>query len=415
MMKIIVGSPDGLGDFVLRLPLVEALLAAGHGVQLVMRPLAADLARDLFPEAEVLVLEHDPFRAETKKLRKPFRREIAEIRHFAPDMYVAGAFQLNFFDEIFIQERPPRIRVAGFEAEEDFWPSDTSVDPRELARQFDVRVCVASAMPEGEKDLRLAAAVLGVERVDKIAARPPTGASLTAARMLLAAHGIQEREFVVVCAGSRPGLVMKDWGEAKWAELFRRIGHDEPRSFVFLGNPKESASVERLRAALPPGAKHVSLADNPPPVPVSYALVSMAGAYLGRDSGVMHLAAAADVPVLAVFSGGHWPRFLPEARRGILVTRQAPCRGCNFFCPFPEPWCVTSVPPAVMADAWRRMASVSSLEVIELAPEEPWIGLCARTDTSAYAHESLTAARAGVARIKNKGLWRRLRGALMSA
>ena len=397
------------------MPLVEALLSAGHRVQLVARPLAVDLARDLFPEAEVLVLEHDPFRAETKKLRKPFRREIAEIRRFEADMYVAGSFQLNFFDEIFIRERPPQIRIAGFEAEENFWPSDTSVDPRELARHFDVRVRVPSAMPEGEKNLCLAAAVIGADRVEKIAPRPPTGASLTAARMLLAAHGIQEREFVVVCAGSRPGLVMKDWGESKWAELLGRIGHDEPRAFVFLGNPKESASVERLRAALPPGTKHMSLADNPPPVPVSYALVSMAGAYLGRDSGVMHLASAADVPVLSVFSGGHWPRFLPEARRGIVVTRQVPCRGCNFFCLFPEPWCVTSVPPAVVADAWRRLPQVYALEIVELAPEEPWLGLCGRTDSSSFARESLVAARADVARTINKGLWHRLRGALMSA
>ena len=414
-MKVTIGAPDGLGDFVMRMPLVEALLAAGHQVQLVLRPLAADLAGDLFPEAEVLVLEHDPFRVETKKLRKPFRRDMAEIQQFVPDMYVAGAFQLNFFDEVFLGERPPHLRVAGFEAQEEFWPSDTSVDPRELARHFDVRVRVPSAMPEGEKNLCLAAAVIGADRVEKIAPRPPAGASLTAARMLLAAHGIQEREFVVVCAGSRPGLVMKDWGEANWAELLRRIGQDERRAFVFLGNPKESASVERLRAALPPGTKHVSLADNPPPVPVSYALVSMAGAYLGRDSGVMHLAAAADVPVLAVFSGGHWPRFLPEARRGILVTRKTPCRGCNFFCPFPEPWCVTSVPPAVVADAWRKLPQVSTLEIVELASEEPWFGLCGRTDSSSFARESLVAARADIAHIINKGLWHRLRGALMSS
>ena len=84
-----------------------------------MCPLAADLARDSFPEAEVLVLEHDPFRAETKKLRKPFRREIAEIRNFASDFYVASAVQLNFLDEILLEERPPQIRVAGFEVEED--------------------------------------------------------------------------------------------------------------------------------------------------------------------------------------------------------------------------------------------------------------------------------------------------------
>ncbi len=408
-LRITISSPDGLGDFVLRMPLVEALLSAGHRVQLVMRPLAADLAGDLFPEVEVLVLEHDPFHGQTKRLRKPFRREIAEIRRFAPDLYVAGAFQLNYFDEILLEGRSLQFRVAGFEAEEEFWPSDTSVDPRELARNFEVRVRVPSTMPEGEKNLCLAAAVLGADhQVEQTAARQPTAASLTAARTLLAAHGIQEREFVVVCAGSRPGLIMKDWGEPNWAELLKQIGQDEPRALVFLGNPKEAASVERLRAALPPCAKHMCLADNPPPVPVSYALVSMAAAYLGRDSGVMHLAAAAGVPLLALFTGAHWPRFLPAAKRGIVLTRATPCRGCGYFCPFTERWCVTTIPREAVVREWARLPEVGNLEVVELDSGEKWMAAAAEHDVPAYAREQLVASRCAAARLKNHGFWRKL-------
>ncbi len=369
------------------MPLIEALLNAGHKLQLVMRPPAADLARELFPEVEILTLELDPFRTDTKKARRPFHRELDAILRFNPDVYVASAFQLNFFDQIFLQQCTPDLRVAGFESEEDFWPSDTSVDPRDLARHFSTTVRVPSAMAEGEKSRRMAAAVLGSESEPMTRPRGPADASLSAARTLLAEHGLEEEKFVAVCAGSRPGLVMKDWGEGNWVALLKKMSVDDGRVFVFLGNPKESASIERLCAALPSGLRHVNLASDPPPVSVSYALVSMAGAYLGRDSGVMHMAAAVDVPILAVFSGGHWPRFLPEASRGIILTRQAPCRGCNFYCPLAEPWCVTSISVDDAYSAWLDLAAVNSLEIRELPAPPEWLAEMRGIDTDKYRRE----------------------------
>jgi hypothetical protein len=348
-------------------------------------------------------------------MRQPFHRELENVFKFVPDIYVASTFQLNFFDEIFLKKLSKNLQVAGFEALEDFRPSDTSVPSFELLKHFSIRVRVPTAMPEGLKNLRLAEAILGKEGVVASAPRGPTQASISAARTLLAEHGIKEREFVVVCAGSRPGLVMKDWGEKNWAALLKDIGSAEGRTFVFLGNPKEAASIERLRAALPPSSKHVSLAVNPPPVAVSYALVSMASAYLGRDSGVMHLAAAAGIPILAVFAGGHWPRFLPQAKTGIVLTRKAPCRGCHFLCPFTEPWCATSVPVSAVAESWRRLESVSSLELVEQAPEEFWLDQNSKTDAQAYARKKMLASREAIAALQKKGLFERLCGALMSS
>jgi ADP-heptose:LPS heptosyltransferase len=288
--------------------LLENLLSAGHELQLLLRPPAADLAQEFFPEIEVVVLENDPFRLETKKIRKPFRKELRAVAKFGPDVYVAGSFHPTFFDEVFIKARPAQTKVAGFVCVGDFWPSDTSIDPHELARSFDISVRVPAELPEGEKNLRLAAAILGEDAVKKTSPRLPIPGALAEAKALLSKHGLVDREFVVVCAGSRPGLVMKDWGEANWLKFLSALEPDERRAFVFLGNPKESESIERLRCALPSGIRHISLAAEPPPVAVSCALVSMASAYLGRDSGVMHMAAAANIPILAVFSGAHWPR-----------------------------------------------------------------------------------------------------------
>ena len=46
-MKITMSSPDGLGDFVLRIPMIRALQDAGHQVQLFLRQPAAALAPEV--------------------------------------------------------------------------------------------------------------------------------------------------------------------------------------------------------------------------------------------------------------------------------------------------------------------------------------------------------------------------------
>jgi ADP-heptose:LPS heptosyltransferase len=73
--------------------------------------------------------------------------------------------------------------------------------------------------------------------------------------------------------------------------------------------------------------------------------------YLGTDSGPMHLAAALDVPVVALFGGGTWPRFLPLARRSFVATQQVPCFGCNWDCWLDEPVCIRKVPVQKFQDA----------------------------------------------------------------
>lgn len=392
VMKIALSSPDGLGDFVLRAPLVEALLAGGHGLLLVMRPPASELARAMFPEASVVDLSVDPFGAEAKSARDPFAREISEIERFAPDLYVAGAFHPTLFDQHFLEREGARIPCAGFVAEEDLWASGTTCDPRELSRKLSAKARVATALPEVEKNLRLAAAVLGRPAV-AAAPRAPSAEALAAARELLRRAGVGDEEFTVVCAGTRPGLAMKEWGQENWSWLLREIAARDPRPLVFLGNTKEAASIDRLISALPSGARSADLSAPPPPVAVSHAIVSLASAYLGRDSGIMHLAAACDVPLVALFTGAHWPRFLPAARRGIVLATQAPCRGCGYHCPFAERWCITTIPRADVLGAWSDLRRASDLEIRELPAPQVWLDEAARHDVAAFVRDGTEAAR----------------------
>jgi ADP-heptose:LPS heptosyltransferase len=70
-MKITIGSPDGLGDFVLRIPFFEALRDAGHDLQIFMRPPASDLAPTLLPTARIERISEDPYARLVRFRRNP--------------------------------------------------------------------------------------------------------------------------------------------------------------------------------------------------------------------------------------------------------------------------------------------------------------------------------------------------------
>ena len=344
-MKITISSPDGLGDFVLRVPIMRAMLDDGHRLQVFLRCPALDLAREVFPEAEILEIAADPYHPATAGKRNPFARERRAIREFAPDLFVAAAFSPNRFDLDMI----PRCgRVAGF-SREGFRPAVCAEVPEE--------------MPEIEKNRALAAAVLGCAVPPAWPSVKAGPAAAAAGDDLLKAHGLVPGGFWIACVGTRPGIRMKDWGEDRWKEFFAAIPNDAP--IVFFGNPKESASIERIRAGI--AVRTVNLASDPPAIPVSLALLGRALGYVGRDSGVMHLAVAAGKPVLAVYGGGHWGRFLPAGGRALVVTQAAPCRGCDFACPFPEPHCIRRVTLETMLRAWDRLRDPggSGVEILE--------------------------------------------------
>jgi ADP-heptose:LPS heptosyltransferase len=360
-LKISLSSPDGLGDFVLRLPMIAALLREGHELQLLMRPPAADLAVALLPEVEVHTIGRDPWHRETQRATEPFAEDFAAIGKFRPDLFVATAFQPTFFDERWLAADGGRTRSAGFVA----------ADAGSRA-PWSLSVAVPVVMPEWEKARRLGEGIAGGE-LEFGPPRPPSAGSVVAAQAMLADSGLRANGFLVVCVGTRPGLALKDWGEANWSRFLAAVAAEDGRPMLFLGNPKEAASIGRIRGALPANTVSLSLAEQPPPVAVTHALISLGAAYVGRDSGLMHLAAATGRPLLALFGGGHWPRFVPPSAQGVILTRVTPCRGCNFDCPFPEPYCVSSLPPESVLDSWRTLGAADGLQILEIPAEDAWL------------------------------------------
>jgi len=409
-MKITISSPDGLGDFILRIPLLRGLLAGGHELQMFMRRPALDLAATVFPEAQFFEIGADPYHPETRRKKNPFRVEHRAVRKFRPDLYVAPLFALSFFDEVWFEDDYWRVPVTGFSTRDAFWPSCTIADPAGLSENFRIRVEVPVALPELEKNRLLGSAILGCDLPTVSPSLASTEESLAAAREILRLHGLTEGEYWVACVGSRPGLAMKEWGEDNWREFFSSVLPAGGRPVVFFGNQKEWASIERIRSG---GFVSVNLADRPPPVPVSLALVAMSCGYLGRDSGVMHMASAAGRPVLAAFSGGHWGRFFPSSGPAIVVTQSMSCRMCDHACPHGRPFCITSITPDAMLAGWRRLSSAKNVELIEQVPPEG-IDTVSPDEVRTFAMRRSAETRERESLARSRSWWRRMKPFLIS-
>lgn len=361
-MKITISSPDGLGDFILRVPMIRALLEDGHELQMFLRQPAAGLAAEIFPGVERHEIAADPYHPDTRRKKNPFRGEHAAIWKFSPDLYVASLFALNFFDEVWFESDRWQVPVAGFATADEFWPFGTISDPRALADRFRIRAEVPVAMPEIEKNRLLGSAVLGRKLLALAPRLEARAAASDAARDILRQHGLQEGEYWIACVGGRSGIRMKDWGGERWEVFFSKTLPGDGRPVVFLGNTKEWESLEMIRSDR---YRSISLASAPPPIPVSLALASMSCGYVGRDSGVMHMACATGRPALAVFGGGHWGRFLPSSGPAVAVTQAMSCRRCDFACPHEQPHCITEVRMETMVGAWERLPHVTGIEIIE--------------------------------------------------
>jgi ADP-heptose:LPS heptosyltransferase len=341
-MRVIVSNPDSIGDLVLREPLFSALAAAGHELVLLTRPGCRAAAEVIAPRARVWDIPVDPY------THRPAVGDLAlhdlgrRLEESAPHLLLLAPYVRTWFEE-WLLAALPGTRSIGFAGRH--YPAAVEQAQGSNTWRLTRAVDVLPHVPEWEKNRLLAEAVfegpVGWRR-PRLVADP---GALQEVRGLLTARGFGDDPFWVACVGDSERNRAVNWPAEHWADLLRHALREHGWRFVLVGNAAERAVNEGILAALAVAAGRATLLDEGD---LSFArlvgLLALAQGYLGRDSGPMHVAAALDRPVLAVFGGGTWPRFLPLVERGAVYTMAVPCAGCGHLCHLPEAYCIKRVP-----------------------------------------------------------------------
>jgi heptosyltransferase-2 len=168
-----------------------------------------------------------------------------------------------------------------------------------------------------------------------------------------------ERPLLAVAPGAR--WLTKRWPVERFAQVAQELAARHDAGVVILGDaydaPMAAALGRRLSVPVLNRVGHLSLMQ-------TAALLQRAHLLLSNDSGLMHMATALQVPVVAVF-GPTVPEFgfYPFQAQAQVLSHPAPCRPCSTKgsnrCPRGHHHCMQGVSSVQVFDAadamWERM------------------------------------------------------------
>ncbi len=173
----------------------------------------------------------------------------------------------------------------------------------------------------------------------------------------LAKFGLSlDRPVLALCPGA-------EFGEAKrWpAEHYAKVAELQIRAgwqVWLFGSKNDHPGCEEIRARLIPGLREesVNLAGETS-LAEAIDLLSCAGAVVSNDSGLMHVAAALNRPLVAVY-GSTSPQFTPPLAEQVEIVRLGlECSPCfERTCRFGHYNCLRDLSPQPVLDALQRLA-----------------------------------------------------------
>ena len=322
-MRLLLRATNWVGDVAMSLPALKALRASfpPDHLAVLARPWVADLYRLRRDVDEVLVEDPSGPHAGTEG-----RRRLAlEIRERRYDRAVL--FPTSFGTAWTLQQAGVPERI-GWSAEGRGPLLTTALSPR-----------LHSGRHQVWKHLLLAEAAGAALPARPDASWDVSTETAAAGRAALAAAGWNGRPFVAAHLASFAHAA-KRWELPRFAAVLNRLAEAKGLDAVLLGSGGEAA-VNGEAAGLTRRARVLDLSGRSS-LPEALGILSLARLFVGNDSGLGHLAAAAGTPTVVAFGPTDPDATRPwDGPRGdgrpvkiAVARRRTPCAPCRFdVCP----------------------------------------------------------------------------------
>jgi heptosyltransferase II len=162
---------------------------------------------------------------------------------------------------------------------------------------------------------------------------------------------------IAVGAGAAYGSA-KCWPPERFAQAIKQLLKARPAEIILFGTPGEVAVSSAIQAGLEQEVLDLTGKTEIAELP---ALLSRCSAFLGNDSGAMHVAAAVGLPVVGVFGPTDPHGTAPVTPRCMIVQEKPYCSPCFLRrCPT-DHRCMTAVAPErVSAGVLHALAEVAA-------------------------------------------------------
>lgn len=191
---------------------------------------------------------------------------------------------------------------------------------------------------------------------------PVTPAAAAAVARRLEQLGVTATDQIVVMHAAA-GNEFRRWPEAAFGAVARALAAGRRRVLLVVGSHQDAATIDRIvRSAQQGDARPAGRVHAAPGWPLDElrALMDRAALFVGGDSGPMHIAAASDVPIVAIFGPtlpAHWAPWRP-AELPVAIVEPGPlvCRPCDQRVCVPGDFrCLRTLTPDEVVTAARRL------------------------------------------------------------
>lgn len=129
--------------------------------------------------------------------------------------------------------------------------------------------------------------------------------------------------YLVFCGGGKAPT--QRWPLDRYAQVLQALVAAHRLPVIVVGSATETAQYRAAFGANAPGIHYLDGLS----LPELFELLRSALAYLGNDTGPMHVAASVGCPVIAVMSARNAPgQWYPEVQPRLVFRRDVPCQNC---------------------------------------------------------------------------------------
>jgi len=364
-MRICILSLDTYGDLILREPMMARMIEAGHQVAIVTRPPITELLPFLGAGIESIGVDVHPYRpTEPGPLADAIKDLERRIRDWSPDALLLPLFNRTGVDELLLGRFAGLQRI-GFAP--GIAPSMPRHDvdaltgwatSRALDKLFTQVLPVDASLHETEKYALLMDAWLGLPLARKtpVLRLGPTERAIASAE--LGQLGLAARRYAICAPAGSTGTGLKRITAQMATRIARHLMDTEGLAVLLTGVESERAHLVQVAGELQRnGLTAKSWIGRPGQLAALLGLIESSALYFGADTGPMHMACALGRDTLALFGGGHFPRFTPCGPRAFVATQRLPCFGCGWVCRQPGPVCIDAIDPSVVLKGLDRLRS----------------------------------------------------------
>jgi len=345
-VKLLIRATNWVGDAIMALPALQAVRARFPDAQIsvLALPYVADIFRGQGIADELISFNRGGEHAGVRG-REKLAAEL-KVRKFETALLLQNAF-----DAAWIAWRagiPERIGYGR--------------DGRGLLLTKAIRVPRPGEIPAHEKYyylelLRRAGWIDSLPEVREISLKVSDEQARAAEEKLRNFGSRAGRTRIAVGAGASYGSA-KCWPPERFAKALNQLRKERDADVILFGTPAEGAVSAAIQDGLE--AKAIDLTGKTQIAELP-ALLSRCTAFLGNDSGAMHVAAAVGLPVVAVFGPTDPFGTAPVTPRYTIVQEKPYCSPCFLRrCPT-DHRCMTAIAPErVSAGVLRALGEVSA-------------------------------------------------------